>query len=524
MKISKIILYFLLSSLMFLTSCKKIEKEMMVSTGAVTDITMTSAIVSGQILDLGEGASNFGHCYATAPNPTIANMKTELGSPSGKNIFVSNLTDLIRDTKYYVKAYLKRGDEVVYGSEVNFTTISDTPPVLSTSSVMEISQTSAICGGNITSPGGTDIISRGVCWSTSTNPTIDDNKTIDGTGIGGFASSITGLTPNTIYYTKAYATNNAYTSYGNIQSFTTLSSIEGAIISAFTATTVTCTGNITPGGGASIQAKGACWNTSGNPTISDNKTTDGIGTGVFTSNLTNLLPNTKYYIRLYSTNGGGTAYSNQLTLTTDPSTITDACGNSYNIVRIGTQLWTKENLKTTKFNDGNDIPNITDNATWHDLTTPGYCWLNNNSSNKNVYGALYNWFTVITGKLCPSGWHVPNDSEWHMLIMYIDPNASLTESTESLIAGGKLKETGTSHWPSPNTGATNETNFTALPSGYRQIDGQFLSFPSAGYWWSSTQNTASWAWFRSIYYNNTQVFRAGTGYKQEGKSVRCVRN
>ena len=141
----------------------------------------------------------------------------------------------------------------------------------------------------------------------------------------------------------------------------------------------------------------------------------------------------------------------------DYSIIADIDGNIYNTVIIGTQVWMKENLKATKLNDGTNILLETDNATWISLTDPAYCWYNNDASSyKNTYGALYNWFTVETGKLCPTGWHVPSDAEWFTLIDFLGGES---------VAGGKLKEIGNTHWNSPNTGATDEYGFTAITLG-----------------------------------------------------------
>ena len=196
-------------------------------------------------------------------------------------------------------------------------------------------------------------------------------------------------------------------------------------------------------------------------------------------------------------------------------TVTDIDGNVYNTVTIGTQVWLKENLKTTKFNDGNSIPNITDATAWASLTTPAYCWYNNDEpANKNTYGALYNWRTVNSGKLCPSGLHVPTDLEWTELTDYL--------GGENL-AGGKLKETGTLHWNSPNTGATNETGFTALPGGNRAYYRLFCGIGDFGFWWSTTEHETRYAWYRQLHQGFSFVMNAYHD-EQMGLSVRCLRN
>ena len=201
-------------------------------------------------------------------------------------------------------------------------------------------------------------------------------------------------------------------------------------------------------------------------------------------------------------------------VTNIPKTISDNDGNIFSTVTIGTQVWMTENLKTTKYNDGTSIPLVTEGAKWAALLTPGYCWYNNDAANKNNYGALYNWYTVNTGKLCPTGWHVPSDAEWTILTTYLGGES---------VAGGKLKETGTSHWLSPNTGATNESIFSALPGGYRFVFGSFYFIGEYGHWWSSTGYSTDRAWYQLMYYNYSKVTRVNLD-KRYGFSVRCLKN
>ena len=197
--------------------------------------------------------------------------------------------------------------------------------------------------------------------------------------------------------------------------------------------------------------------------------------------------------------------------------ITDIDGNVYNTVKIGYQTWMKENLKTTRFND--DTPIALEIATgWETTGAPAYCWYNNDeAANKNTFGGLYNWYAVNTGKLCPIGWHVPTDTEWTALTTFLGGEN---------VAGGKLKEPGIVHWLSPNAGATNETGFTALPGGYRYNDGVFKSRDDLGYWWSSTDNGAGYAWSRKLYSGFTLVVRSTAFAEQfvnNGYSVRCIK-
>jgi uncharacterized protein (TIGR02145 family) len=198
-----------------------------------------------------------------------------------------------------------------------------------------------------------------------------------------------------------------------------------------------------------------------------------------------------------------------------PNSVKDVEGNKYKTVTIGTQVWMAENLKTTRYNDGTLIPEVTDNDTWAKLTSPAYSWYNNDSiENKKMYGAIYNWYAINTNRLCPTGWHVPADSEW---------TSMMTSFDDIKTTGGKLKEAGTTHWKIPNTGATNESGFMALPGGYRSLDGIFNFIGLAGSWWSSTEYDNSSVLFYNLRYKYSLVYK----YRSEkfcGFSVRCIKD
>jgi uncharacterized protein (TIGR02145 family) len=289
-------------------------------------------------------------------------------------------------------------------------------------------------------------------------------------------------------------------------------------------------GTIIDDGGLTNLSYGVCWSTSINPTIASSKTIDGTVKGTYTSIITGLVANTTYYVRAYAKNKAGTAYGEQYQfitptdLTGQTGTVTDIEGNEYSTIGIGNQIWIKENLKSTRFNDDTAIPLITSNIQWGNSTSPGYCWYNNNEAdNKVTYGTLYNWYTINTGKLCPEGWHVPSDVEWHTLICYLGISRGRHNFIESASAGGKMKESGTMHWKSPNTGATNESGFTALPAGERGTDGTFYEINIDGFWWSSSEESSGTVLYRYVNFENSEVYR-GPGYKQAGLSVRCIKN
>jgi uncharacterized protein (TIGR02145 family) len=498
------------------------------TTTAVSAKTQTTASSGGNISNDG-GASIIvrGLCWNTLSNPTTANSKTTDGT--GTEAFTSSITGLTAGTTYFARAYASNSVGTAYGNEIVFTTIN--VPTLITTEVSAITGTTAISGGNVTDNGNANIIARGVCWSTSANPTTTNSKTIDGIGNGIFTSSIAGLILSTTYFVRAYATNSAGTSYGNEIIFTTTNvpiSLTTASISLITQTSGKSGGNVTSDGGATITARGVCWGISANPTTSDSKTIDGTGSGVFTSSITGLNPNTKYFVRAYATNSLGTSYGDELILKTYTGTVTDIDGNIYNTVTIGTQEWMVENLKTTKYADGTLILLVNSTSTWDALpiTSNAYCWFNDNISNKDSYGALYNWSAAMNGAtssttkpsgvqgVCPAGWHLPSVAEWTELETYLGGQN---------ITGGKMKEAGTTHWASPNTGATNESGFSGLPGGFRYHTGQFAFFTTAGYWWSTTESSTTNAYGRFLGSDFPSIQYSGN-FKKAGSSVRCLKN
>jgi len=335
-----------------------------VTTASITNITTTTAQSGGTVLESGGlTVTERGVCWSTSSNPTTANNHTSDGSGMGS--FTSSVTGLTSNTKYYLRAYATNGVGTAYGNEISFTAgQSVTTPTVTTTNVTNIAQTTATCGGNVTSDGGATVTARGVCWSTSTNPTTTSNHTTDGSGIGGYLSSLTGLTANTSYFVRAYATNSAGTSYANQKSFTTLPEVTSPSVTTAPATnitnsTATSGGTVTNDGGANVTARGVCWSTGVNPTITDSHTNNGTGTGSFISQITGLLPNTFYRVRAYATNSAGTAYGNQQTFSTLVNPVLPTVSTAQTL-----------NITTTTATSGGTVNSDGGSP----VTTRGVCW------------------------------------------------------------------------------------------------------------------------------------------------------
>jgi len=297
-------------------------------------------------------------------------------------------------------------------------------------------------------------------------------------------------------------------------------------ISEFSFTTFTASGAVTGGevtatGGGTVSARGVCYSTTANPDIlTGTVTTDGTGTGAFVSTLSGLTDGTVYYVRAYATNSAGTAYGTQVQLLT---MVADVEGYLYKTVLINNKVWMAENLRSAKYNDNSDIPPVINGAAWAALTTDAFCWYGNDeTTNKPLYGALYNWYAVNKGTLCPTGWHVPTDAEFKGLSMFLGMTQTQADgfSWQGTDQGTQLKST--AGWTTGN--GTNTVGFTALPGGYRYyFDGGFAGAGTIGYWWASDQVSPTNSYYRRLDGANAGIFREGA-VKAAGKSVRCIKN
>lgn len=422
-----------------------------------------------------------------------------------------------------------------------------TLPAVITAIVDNITRTTAEAGGNVTNNGGSTV-SRGICWSTSPDPDLDDGVISNGEGTGTYTIPISGLVCETTYYVRAYATNATGTTFGEQEEFQTLPCGEIPTVSTDSITNILDisalgNANVKDDGGYSIDERGVCWNTSPMPTTSDFSSSNGSGNGPYTSLIDNLDPMTTYYVRAYAVNALGIAYGEELEFYSgwnDTCTVTDIDGNKYATIQIGGQVWMAENLKTTRYADGSSLDYIEDSQIWANQisTTMAYCWYNNETANKDIYGGLYSWSAIMNGAddsnsnpsevqgVCPAGWHLPGDQEWGELevSLGLDPLLVTAYQDRGTDEGGKLKEAGTNHWIDPNLGANNESGFTALPGGYREVYsgyGHFKALNEGAYFWSCSRNNTFTFWRRMVHYSHSKVNRH-IADRDWGFSVRCL--
>ncbi len=286
-------------------------------------------------------------------------------------------------------------------------------------------------------------------------------------------------------------------------------------VSDINTTFVTCGGNITGDGGSAITAKGLCWSTGNNPTINDKIISCSENQVNFSAKIYGLTANTVYHMRAYATNSNGTGYGNTVSFTTKQweGTVTDIDGNVYHTVTIGNQVWMVENLKTTRYCNGDTLHNLIDTLSWNNSETGAYCDYNNDTAISAVYGKLYNWYTVIDQRgIAPAGWRIPDDSDWTILKNYCGGLK---------MAGMYLKEAGNAHWLIVDSTITNSSGFSALPGGRRKTKGLFEQIGTYGYWWSTTPEPDIWAGCWHL--GNDYTFGESYMVYRYGVSIRCIK-
>ena len=319
-----------------------------------------------------------------------------------------------------------------------------------------------------------------------------------------------------------------WTTGGNCPS--NLPTIVTVIPTSITNTTARSGGNISSDGGSNILSRGVCWDINPNPTISLNsKTIQGNGTGTFASTLTGLNTNTTYFVRAYATNSNGTAYGNEIVFSSSLASlnVTDLDGFTYQTVKIGSQIWMNENLRVSKYRNGDTILTGLNNSSWQSTTVGAYEIYGNSYLNNMIYGKLYNFYAVSDPRgLCPTGWHIPSDQEWKDLESFFNIQSNEINiiggrgSVQNI--GGKLKSI-SSVWTTPNSNAVNLVGFSALPGGSRGNSGT-SNLNSGGYWWCYSDPANPTLWYRYLAFSDARIFRYDSGNRTFGFSVRCIKD
>ena len=499
-----------------------------ISTIITSAVTATSSSIVGTVNAKGQLTTvAFEYGLTTDYGNEIIAVQSPVSGNTESTVSV-NIAGLTMGTTYHYRIKATSIAGTVYGNDMAFTTTFIPAPTVTTSASTNISTTSAKLNGTVNANGQYTTVTFEYGLTTNYGSTIAAIQSpVSGSLNVSVSADISSLTANTVYHYRVKAVSTGGTVYGENMSFTT------SKIPAPTATTnaaisvglssATLNGIVNANGqSTSVSFDYGATASYGLSINADQNPVSGISNTNVSVNLSNLMAGTLYHFRIKASSAGGTIFGNDQVFTTASNisgTVTDIEGNTYKTIIIGTQVWMAENLKSTKFNDGYNIPKVISDADWTGLSTPAYCLYNHEINNAQVYGVLYNWYVVDAYRrenknVCPAGWHLPTDDEWTVLIDLLD------DESES---GGKMKETGTVHWTSPNQGATNLSGFTALPAGYRNRFGTFSSIKNVGFWWTTLEMDSENAWYYYVIYNSASSTRIALN-KTNGFSLRCLKN
>lgn len=496
-----------------------------VTTGEATSITYNSALAGGEVKDDGGGEiTDVGVFWDTISSPQTAGKQVSLGQGLGE--FSGTLTDLPDGTQIFYMAYAENSAGISVGEIFSF--VSHTTPTVQTNPIESYDYASALVGGEVTADGGEALTETGIYWSSEPNAEETGTRLSIENTAGIFSATLENLSPFTSYYIKAFALNAAGESLGEEQSFTTSGP---ATVNTLEATSkryksMVLSGEISENGGNEVTESGFYYGTSPNSASSGTRVPVESETASFNSTLSDLIPGSTYYYTAFAVNGAGESTGEEMSYKlpeVEEGTLNDPRDQKvYSTVKIGEQVWMSENLKATVFNDGAEILQISDSADWNHNTGPAYCWYEDDPQWKEN-GALYTWYTINTGKLCPAGWHVPSDTEWRQLEYYLgmEEEVSATDGYRGTNEGGMLKTT--ELWNAPNTGATDELLFSVEPSGRRGYRGEFAHLYTATFFWSNEIGVGNEPLVRVLWNESGQISRT-TSYKNNGYSVRCLQD
>ena len=498
-----------------------------VTTTSASSVTTSSATAGGNVTaDGGATVTERGVVYSTTQNPTTSNSKKVSGS--GKGAFSVSLTGLLEGRTYYVRAYAVNSEGTSYGNQISFTTNKTVVlPTVTTATATQITETTAVTGGNVTADGNATVTERGVVYSTTQNPTTSNSKKVSGSGIGSFTCNLTGLQANTTYYVRAYAVNSKGTAYGQEISFTT---DKGILLPVLTTTVTQITnnsavvvGNITSDGGATVTERGIVYCQLPNPDINHTNAIcdiirSGSGVGEFTCEMIDLPPDTKYYVRAYAINSKGVAYGEEVSFTTKSPSYSDPTGteNGHGYVDLGLSVkWATMNVGASKPEDYGDYYawGETEPKTTYEWST--YKWCNGSHDTQTKYCTDSSYGTVDNKTVLDKeddaaavnwggNWQMPTEAEFYEL----REQCTWTWTTQNGVDGYNV------------TSKKNGNSIFLPAAGYRYGSSLYYA-GSGGYYWSSSLNSydASYAYY--LYFNSSYVDWSNY-LRFYGRSVRPV--
>lgn len=400
-------------------------------------------------------------------------------------------------------------------------------PVVTTNPVSNLTKTIATSGGTIVDEGSSGVIARGVCWSTRTEPTVTDYFLNNGSGGGSFLSQVTVLYEDTVYYVRAWATNSYGTGYGEAVPFRSAGDLPlagTAHATGITATTASLQAQVNAGNLLTeVSFEYGPTSEYGNTVSVAEGPVHGTGDVPVQADIAGLTMAEVYHFRVKADNALGTTYGKDVAFAT---LLADAEGRTYHTVTIGSQVWMQENLKTTRYRNGDPIlttPVVSQDITGE--TMPKYQWPCTNVEN----GRYYTYYTIMDSRgVCPAGWHIPTDNEWTQLTDYLSTNGYGFEGNPQNIAKSLAATSG--YDPDPtrgnvgnDQGSNNSSGFTGLATGGRYSNGTLGFVGQHGIWWSATESTPGFALFRCIGYIPAEVFR-GIFSQSYGLPVRCLKD
>jgi uncharacterized protein (TIGR02145 family) len=496
-----------------------------VITSPVSAVSFDSAVVGGAVLsDGGSTITGAGIYWDTVSSPETEGAKITMASDTGD--FSGTITGLPRGRMIYYRAFAENGAGESYGNVLSFQTT--TVPAVMTGSVDSVTVGSALLCGNITSNGGEAIVEKGFYWGEEPDPETTGTRYTVTSGDGDFRKKLTGLSPVTTYYVRAFAVNAAGESLGEEISFTTkgaMTVVTGPVVT-LKFKSAELSGEVISEEGTGLYEKGFYWSEEPGPETTGVRVPLGDQPGIFTVNMTDLSPGTTYYYCAYAVNAAGEKTGEELSIYlpgAETGTFIDPRDNvEYGMVTIGEKVWMTENLRAEMYNDSISIPFYSDSTIWSENEGPGYCWYEFDSLNIS-WGAFYTWETIQTGKLCPAGWHVSSDADWKQLEIFLgmDGDEADQMGLRGTVEGGMMKTTDL--WDAPNTGATNETKLSVIPSRTASYYGLFEDMNREAYIWTSDEYSTDKAISRSFKYTHAQIRRYHE-YKNDGYNVRCVKD